>query len=247
MEYNFELQKLYENFGNHILISLCKDYNNYFSFNEGNKSKLSKHLNLYRFSEIIETVCYSLIRNGKYKLHYVIEQVKNKSVIKFYIKDIANYDKISFSMPKTVMTNKVRKKILKKLKYLNYNKMISKNSGDINKVKLLGEMQKNAVLKIGKMCNPFYINNFTYFDYYTDYYCIYRKAENMIYQRKLVDYVLNEINKTLSILFNLDEKDKINFNGISIIELEDIIADLKEYKTPLPDITTKLYQKEQIK
>ena len=31
-----------------------------------------------------------------------------------------------------------------------------------------------------------------------------------------------------------------------IIELEDIIADLKEYKTPLPDITTKLYQKNNI-
>lgn len=244
MEYNFELEKFYKDFGNHILLSLCKDYNNYFSYKMGKKSKLLKRLSLYRFSEVIENICHSLVETGKYKMYYSIEKKGKEEIINFYSKNINNYDCIIFKMPKIIMSNKKRNNILKKIKLLNSNKMISENSGNLDRLKFLSEMQKKASLEIDKMCNPFYINNSSCFDYYTDFYCIYRKAKTMISQRLLIDYVISEINKLLMNLFELDNEDIIVFNGMTLVELNIIIEDLKLYKTPLPDIANKLYQRE---
>ena len=64
---NTELVIIMREFCEHALISLNKDYHNYFVYTKGSKSKISKYFDYYDLDKIIEELIYKLFLNGNIK------------------------------------------------------------------------------------------------------------------------------------------------------------------------------------
>ena len=71
---NTELAIIMREFCEHALISLNKDYHNYFVYTKGSKSKISKYFNYYDLDRIMEELIYKLFLNGSIKLYFYLEE-----------------------------------------------------------------------------------------------------------------------------------------------------------------------------
>lgn len=237
--YNYELQSLYQTFGKHILLSLCRDYNNYFTFKLKEKSKLSTHILHYDISEVIIDVCYNLIRNGKYTIYSKLEIEEDLTYIKFSSNPISN-KKIDFIFPSDIASNHERKKVIRSLTQLDSNKIY----GDGMKgLKFMSAMKKKADLETGKLGKNFYIYDANWSDYYNEYYYVHRKIREMIAQRKLINYVLDKINLALVDLLKLKKDDIILFNGMSLDSLYNLQDELEKNNRSVNSIYKELHER----
>ena len=236
--YNHKLQSFYQTYGEHILINLCKDYHKYFSFNLKEKSKISNHILDYDLSDIIKNVCHNLVKNGEHTIHYKLENDEDYTFIKFTSKPISE-NKIHFVFPSSIMSNYKRKKTIRKLKKLNSNQLY--NDG-LEGVRFISNMKEIADIEVSKLGKHFFIFDYNWSDYYTDYYYVYRKIRQMLEQRKLVDYVLEVINLNLVNIFKLDKSDIILFNGITIDILNKLLDDLKQNNKSVATVLNELYK-----
>ncbi len=242
MNYNHELESFYRNYSELILYLLCRDYNNFFSFKKSTKSKLSKHILTYNLSSVIEEICYYLVKNGKYTIYYEIKKEKKDTMINFLQKPILKHEKIDFTFPKFIMSNRKRKKVINSLTLLNSNQIFTDNDDVLERMRFVGDMRNKADIEIGRLGKHFYIND-NFYEYYNDYYCLYRKIKQSIEQRKLVDYVLEILNSKLIKIFNLKEDDIIIFNGLTIEKLKDLLCQLEYNTSTMSDIWDKLNNK----
>ena len=237
--YNYELQSLYQTFGEHILLSLCRDYNNYFTFKLKEKSKLSTHILDYDISEAIIDVCYNLIRNGKYTIYSKLEKEEELTYIKFSSSPISN-KKIDFIFPSDIASNYERKKVIRSLTQLDSNKIYRDG---MKWLKFMSGMKKKADLEIGKLGKNFYIYNANWNDYYNDYYYVHREIKEMIAQRKLINYVLDKINLALVDIFKLKKDDIILFNGMSLDLLYSLQDELEKNNRSVNSIYKELHER----
>ena len=251
MESNLELRNLFEDYSNHIIISLSNSfsYHSNFSFNLCDKSIAQKHFDTYNIDETIETICYNLIKNGKCNIYYKYNKYgndnkkdDNKLIITPYLNDKnKDFKKIKLIFPKSII--KSRKRIIKSFKYLDYSSIFSQNVEDIEITQKLIDASKIAKIEIDKICNPFYVSEYNIFENYSEIYCLYRVATKKLYQRKLLDYVLDKINDILVNELSLKDDDILIFNGFTQSELINIIDDLKNYNSSLGEISSKLYKR----
>lgn len=237
--YNYELQSLYQTFGEHILLSLCRDYNNYFTFKLKEKSKLFTHILDYDLSDVIVDVCYNLIRNGKYTIYSKLEKEEELTYIKFSSSPITN-KKIDFIFPSDIASNYERKKVIRSLTQLDSNKIYKDG---MKWLKFMSGMKKKADLEIGKLGKNFYIYDANWSDYYNDYYYVHRKIREMIAQRKLIDYVLDKINLALVDIFKLEKDDIILFNGMSLDSLHSLLDELEKNNRSVNSIYKELHER----
>lgn len=237
--YNYELQNLYQTFGEHILLSLCRDYNNYFTFKLKEKSKLSTHILDYDISKAIIDVCYNLIKNGKYTIYSKLEKEEELTYIKFSSSPISN-KKIDFIFPSDIVSNYERKKVIRSLTQLDSNKIYRDG---MKWLKFMSAMKKKADLEIGKLGKNFYIYDANWSDYYNDYYYVHREIKEMIAQRKLINYVLDKINLALVDIFKLKKDDIILFNGMSLALLYSLQDELEKNNRSVNSIYKELHER----
>lgn len=234
--YNIELQNFYEKYGEYILIILCKNHNEYFSFKLQKESKLSSHISVCDLPGVIVDVCSHLIKNGKCTIYAKLEKEGGMTGVEFSFEPISG-NEINFMFPSGVMNEYERKKIIRYLTKLNSSQIYK---DDVQWGKFIFDMKKKADLKIGKLGKDIYIYENGWSDYYNDYYYVYRKINEMIAQRKLVDYVLNVINHNLINIFELDKEDVLLFNGKTIDVLINLQSELENNSRPVISILEEL-------
>ena len=114
---NTELVIVMRDFCEHALISLSKDYRNYFVYTKGSKSKILKYFNFYDLDGIIEELIYKLFLNGNIKLYFYLE--KNKLYLSEKKNDTGNIILVkNFKWNLSFLSEHKRKKIVKRLKKL---------------------------------------------------------------------------------------------------------------------------------
>ena len=242
MEYNHNLENFYNSYGKYVLISSRLEFNDYFSYELKVKSKLSNallNLDLYR---LFTNICDDLIRNGK--AHILFKISKNKKNNESFISIIPNtqfevpHIKVSFTFPKGILSERERKNTISKLSLLNPINLYSDLS-NMENMRFANEMSKIAELELGKI-GEHYFSSQNSFDYYTDYYCIYRLIKLRINQRKLINYVLKTINRVFIKSLQLEDNDNLVFNGTTIERLESMLDELIDNKS-LNDIYKELF------
>lgn len=239
MNINIELRNFIEDYSSHIIISLSNTfkYNSNFLFKRGSASKIRDNFDINHLDKIVENICYDLISTGKSYIYYKIEDSK----LIITNKKINNCKFIKLKIPKNIIKN--WKKTYKMFSYLDYSNALRQSTDDISLTNNLINANSIAQLEIDKRCNPFYASQHGIFDYYSEWYCVYREANKKLFQRKLLDYILDKINYILYKELKLEHDDILLFDGFSQDELYDIITDLKNYKTSLGKISSRLYQR----
>lgn len=239
MEYNHILESFYKNFGSNILLSFRLNYRTFFSYKHEKESKLSNALSKLDLSSIIAEICDGLIRNGESSFRYKLEKDEKNDVM-FIVKSRSKKDKndfeVNFTFPKEILTPKQRKNVITKLTQLNPMNLFS-DPDNLDSMRFASEMTKCAEIEIGKIGNHYLSDNA--FDYYSDFYCIYRQIMLRIEQRKLIDYVLETLNSNFLESLQIDASDVLQFNGKKIIDLKRMLTELKNNK-PLIEISKEL-------
>ena len=238
---NAELVTIVRDFCEHALISLNKDYHNYFTYTLGSKSKMSNYFDYYDLNQIIEELIYKLFLNGKVKLYFYLE--KNK----LYLSEKKN-DRGNIVLVKTLkwhlefLSNFKRKKLIKKLKKLDSSifkqdytdKNFSRNHLYVN------ELVNDEVLKLTKDFLYQSINE----KKYTDIYYIYSLIRMRKKQLLMVNYVVKLFNDSVKEALKIDDiDDNLIFNGLSMDTLNELENKLLSGSDTLENITNYLFNK----
>ena len=238
MEYNHALESFYNSFGEYILSSLNNDYKNSFSFNHGSDSVMSKAISSIDIYATITSICDDLIRNGNsvinYKIEHDSEDGSEFKIVTLLTEKVLGGYSLKFAFPHSIFSNQERKRIIKKLTILNSSELYLSSNG-LESMRYAKEMDKFAELEIAKIGN-YYFSDDNCLEYYSDYYCIYRMIKHKIAQRKLLNYVLDALNRSFVNSLELKEGDNLLFNGLTIKQLERLLFDLENNK-PISEIS----------
>lgn len=237
---NTELMIIVRDFCEHALISLNKDYHNYFIYTKGEKSEILKHFNDYDLDRIIEKIICDLFLNGKVTLFFNLyngklllsesDTDKGKNVL---IKKI--------KWDNRIISNCRRKKIIKRLKKLRF------PSADID---YNDKNYSRNLMYINELINDEVINltyDFVYLTNnekkYTNIYSIYSIIRMRKKQALLVNYVVNQFSDSLQKALNLADNDNIIFNGLTIETLDKLENQLLTGNVTLKEITNNLFNR----
>jgi hypothetical protein len=254
IEENLELIVFKRDLLEHILLCVNRDWHNQIDF-KNNDSKMKKLLsdNDYfddsEFGDLIEKIAYNLFIHGKTKVYFKYEY-KRKKICHLNIlcpwnnKKInkSDYDRrIYLRLPMAIFSPIRRMRILIELKNINSNNYFKKvNSKDYqNSIKFFTEMNTMSKLRILRLTKDLYCPTYNE-EYMTDYYFTYWLIKMRIFQRNLVDFVVDVLSKEIRIITN--DQDNIIIKGITINSLNKYFNDLMENKTSISDILNNIYQ-----
>lgn len=234
---NFEYTMFIRDFAENILLSLNLDYKNYIFFNKED-GKLKNKLDCYELDQTITHTAYNLVLKGKQRL-YIYEKDHKIIVSLDYYKSEKILGKIDIKLPKKVMTNSKRKRIIRKLKNMNYPVEYKKypeyardNLYVMNLIKIESE----------KLTKEYVSVNFDS-DKCTDKYILYREIRKREYQKILVEYIFLKLNQSFHKYLNVSIDDTLVFNSHTVEELKYMMDDLIYDKKTIKEIRNALYQR----
>jgi hypothetical protein len=236
---NTELVIVMRDFCRNALISLNKDYHNYFVYTKGSKSKISKYFNFYDLDQIIEELIYKLFLNGNVKLYFYLE--KNKLYLSEKKNDTDNVVlEKTFKWNLNFLSNNKRKKIINRLKKLDFSKFEQdytdkyylRNSLYVNK------LVNNEVLKLTKEFLYLSINEKNYTDIYYVYSLIRMRKKQLL----MVNHVVKLFNDSVKEALKIDDaEDNLVFNGLTMDTLNELENRLLAGSDTLKNITNCLF------
>ncbi|MGM9875320.1 MAG: hypothetical protein ACI32H_05310 [Bacilli bacterium] len=238
---NTELAIVMRDFCEHALISLSKDYHNYFVYTKGSKSKISKYFNFYDLERIIEELIYKLFLNGNVKLYFYLE--KNKLYLSEKKNDTGNIILVkNFKWNLSFLSENNRKKIVKRLKKLdslNFKQDYTDKNYSRNYL-YVNELVNNEVLKSTKDFLYLSINERNYTDIYYVYSLIRMRKKQLL----MVNYVVNLFNDSVKEALKIDDvDDNLVFNGLTMNTLNELENKLLSGSDTLKNITDCLFNR----
>ena len=238
---NTELAIVMRDFCEHALISLSKDYHNYFVYTKGSKSKISKYFNFYDLERIIEELIYKLFLNGNVKLYFYLE--KNKLYLSEKKNDTGNIILVkNFKWNLSFLSENNRKKIVKRLKkldLLNFKQDYTDKNYSRNYL-YVNELVNNEVLKSTKDFLYLSINERNYTDIYYVYSLIRMRKKQLL----MVNYVVNLFNDSVKEALKIDDvDDNLVFNGLTMNTLNELENKLLSGSDTLKNITDCLFNR----
>lgn len=238
---NTELAIIMREFCEHALISLNKDYLNYFVYTKGSKSKISKYFNYYDLDRIMEELIYKLFLNGSIKLYFYLE--KNKLHLSEKKNSNGNIVLVkTFKWNLSFLSAHKRKKLINRLKKLDSSnfkydytdKNYSRNYLYVN------ELINNEVLKSTKDFLYLSINEKNYTDIYYVYSLIRMRKKQLI----TVNYVVKLFNDSVKEALKIDDvDDNLIFNGLTMDTLNELENKLLSGSDTLKNITDCLFNR----
>ena len=222
-------------FSENILLSLNMDYNKYIRFNNKD-SILKKNLDYHDIDRTISHIAYNLLIEGKQKVY--LYNSNNKIIISldYCEEEIIGTFKLKF--PKNIMSCFKRKRLLYKLKKMNY--LSNDNYMDSNYPRdsiFITELIKQKSTKLTKK----YVSVNMDSRECTDQYILFREIRKRKHQKILVDYIINELNKNFHRFLGINSNDKLEFVSQSMEELELIEKELLENSKTIDEILKILY------
>lgn len=238
---NTELVIVMRDFCEHALISLSKDYRNYFVYTKGSKSKILKYFNFYDLDRIIEELIYKLFLNGNIKLYFYLE--KNKLYLSEKKNDTGNIILVkNFKWNLSFLSEHKRKKIVKRLKKLDSSNF-KQDYTDKNYYRnylYVNELVNNEVLKSTKDFLYLSINERNY----TDIYYVYSMIRMRKKQLLMVNYVVKLFNDSVKEALKIDDiDDNLVFNGLTMDTLNELENKLLSGSDTLKNITDCLFNR----
>jgi hypothetical protein len=236
---NTELVIVTRDFCRHALISLNKDYHNYFVYTKGSKSKISKYFNFYDLDRIIEELIYKLFLNGNIKLYFYLK--KNKLYLSEKKNDTCNIVlEKTFKWNLSFLSNTNRKKIINRLKKLDSSKFghdyTEKNY--LRNSLYVNELVNNEVLNLTKDFLYLSINEKNYTDIYYVYSLIRMRKKQLL----MVNYVVKLFNDSVKEALKIDDvEDNLVFNGLTMDTLNELENRLLSGSDTLKNITNCLF------
>lgn len=234
---SLEYTMFIRDFAENILLSLNLDYKNYISFKKEN-GELKNKLDCYELDHTITYTAYNLVLKGKQKL-YMYEK-NGKIIISLdYYKSEKALGKIEMKLPKQVMTDFKRKRILRKLKCMNYPveyKQYSEYARDSLYIMDLIKMESE------KLTKEYVSVNFNS-DKCTDKYTLYREIRKRKYQKILVEHIFLKLNQGFHKYLKVSTDDIVVFNSPTVDELNCMINDLLNDRKTIKEIRNVLYQR----
>jgi len=223
-------------FTENILLSLNMDYRNYISFNKKN-SVLKNKIDYHNIDNTITHIAHSLLINGKQNIYFYDKN--NKLIISLnYHKEEKLLGKSNIKMPNKIMNCFKRKRILSQLKKMNYPSSESCNDNDYPRDSLFIMNLINT--KSDKLTKEYLSTNNV--EKYTDQYILFREIRKRKYQKKLVNHIVDELNKNFHQLFDItDSDDNIIFISQSLEELNLIEKELMNNNKTIDEVLKILY------
>lgn len=223
-------------FTENILLSLNMNYRNYISFNKED-SKLKNKIDYHNIDNTIIQIAHSLLINGKQNIYFYDKN--NKLIISLdYYKEEKMLGKTKIKMPNKIMNFFKRKRILRQLKKMNYPSGQSYNDNDYPRDSLfIINLIKTKSDKLTKEYSS--VNNI---EKCTDQYMLFREIRKRKYQKKLVDYIIDELNKKIHQLLDItDSDDNIIFISPSLEELNLAEKELINNRKTIDEVSKILY------
>ena len=223
-------------FTENILLSLNMDYKNYISFNKKN-SVLKNKIDYHNIDNIITHIAHSLLINGKKNIYFYDKN--NKLIISLnYHKEEKLLGKSNIKMPNKIMNCFKRKRILSQLKKMNYPSSESYNDNDYPRDSLF--IMNLIKTKSDKLTKEYLSTNNV--EKCTDQYILFREIRKRKYQKKLVNHIVDELNKNFHQLLDItDSDDNIIFISQSLEELNLIEKELMNNNKTIDEILKILY------
>lgn len=236
MENSLEYTLFIRNFVENILLSLNFDYKNYIEFDK-KESLLKKKIDYHNIDTTISHIAYNLLIKGKQKIYFYDKD--SKIIISMnYHKEEKVIGKMNLKFPRKIMSCFRRRKILYKLKKMNY--LSSDNYKDNNYTSyslFIMELIKKNSVKLTKDYSSVNSNS----EKCTDQYILFREIRKRKYQKMLVNYIFDELNKAFHKFLNITDDDNIAFVSQSLGELYSIEDDLLSNKKKVSEILKMLY------
>ena len=238
---NTELVIIMREFCEHALISLSKDYHNYFVYTKGSKSKISKYFDYYDLNHIVEELIYKLFLNGNVKLYFYLE--KNKLYLSEKKNNTGNIVLVkTFKWNLSFLSECGRRKLIKKLKKLdssNFKQDYTDKNYSRNYL-YINELVNNEILKSTKDFLYLSINEKNY----TDIYYVYSRIRMMKKQLIMINYVVKLFNDSVKEALKIDdEDDNLIFNGLTMETLNELENKLLLGSDTLKNITDCLFNR----
>lgn len=238
---NTELVIIMREFCEHALISLSKDYHNYFVYTKGSKSEISKYFDYYDLDKIIEELIYKLFLNGNIKLYFCLE--KNKLYLSEKKNNNGNIVLVKkFKWNLSFLPEYKRRKLINRLKKLdpsNFKQDYTDKNHSRNYL-YVNELTNNEVLKSTKDFLYLSINNKNYTDIYYVYSLIRMRKKQLI----MVNYVVKLFNDSVKEALKIDDvDDNLIFNGLTMETLNELENKLLSGSDTLKNITDCLFNK----
>lgn len=223
-------------FTENILLSLNMDYRNYISFNKKN-SVLKNKIDFHNIDNIITHIAHSLLINGKQNIYFYDKN--NKLIISLnYHKEEKLLGKSNIKMPNKIMNCFKRKRILSQLKKMNYPSSESYNDTDYPRDSLF--IMNLIKTKSDKLTKEYLSTNNV--EKCTDQYILFREIRKRKYQKKLVNHIVDELNKNFHQLLDItDSDDNIIFISQSLEELNLIEKELMNNNKTIDEALKILY------
>lgn len=223
-------------FTENILLSLNMDYKNYISFNKKN-SVLKNKIDYHNIDNIITHIAHSLLINGKQNIYFYDKN--NKLIISLnYHKEENLLGKSNIKMPNKIMNCFKRKRILSQLKKMNYPSSESYNDNDYPRDSLF--IMNLIKTKSDKLTKEYLSTNNV--EKCTDQYILFREIRKRKYQKKLVNHIVDELNKNFHQLLDItDSDDNIIFISQSLEELNLIEKELMNNNKTIDEVLKILY------
>lgn len=238
---NTELVIVMRDFCEHALISLNKDYHNYFTYTKGSKSIISKYFNFYDLDRIIEELIYKLFLKGNVKLYFYLE--KNKLYLSEKKKNTGNIVLVkTFKWNVNFLSDYKRKKIINRLKKLdssNFKQDYTDKNYSRNYL-YVNELVNNEVLKLTKDFLYLSINEKNYTDIYYVYSLIRMRKKQLL----MVNYVVKLFNDSVKEALKINDiEDNLVFNGLTMDTLNELENQLLSGSDSLKNITDCLFNR----
>lgn len=223
-------------FTENILLSLNMDYRNYISFNKKD-SVLKNKIDYHNIDNTITYIAHSLLINGKQNIYFYDKN--NKLIISLnYYKEEKMLGKTKIKMPNKIMNCFKRKRILSQLKKMNYPSGRIYNDNDYPRDSLF--IMNLIKTKSDKLTKEYLsVNNV---EKCTEQYILFREIRKRKYQKKLVNYIMDELNKNFHRLLDItDSDDNIIFISLSLEELNLTEKDLINNRKTIDEVLKILY------